>query len=268
MPGVDDPGKHDAGTAQAITSLGPGFFADHMCPGDRYAPPIDHHAEARYNFTAFDLLSPTSQVREIIWKVSEVAVTLGLLDHPYDVIEEAVKPFSGDWAAFAGCADTFQHLADAVNDAGTCVMDGVSAIPQVWTGNAADQCAGGLARFSTDLTAAVGPLRATANAYASTAEQVRAHAEVLAALLTILIDEVAEAALAAVGGGLMEEFQIATTIEDSVQTILKMRKVVVTAWHVARAFAETGSVTTADLGILRNDHPMPNLIANVPSLPH
>ncbi|MEN3304113.1 MAG: hypothetical protein V7603_315, partial [Micromonosporaceae bacterium] len=246
LPRVDDPGKHDTTSTSADLSLDSSVFADHMCPGDRYAPPVDHHAENPYTFAALDTLSPTSEVRELVWQVSQIAVDLGLLDRPYDVLEEAVKPFSGDWAAFAGCADTYQHIADALNDAANCVMDGVTTIPQVWTGNAADQCAMGLSRFAADLTAAVDPLRATAEAYASTAEQVRAHAEVLAALLTILIDEVVEAALDTASGGVLSVFQAVTTLEDAVQTVLKMRRIVAAAWDIARSFVETGSVSTSD----------------------
>jgi hypothetical protein len=216
----------------------------------------------------FDTLSPTSQVRELIWRITEIGVDLGLLDHPYDVLEEAVKPFSGDWTAFAGCADTYRHLADALTDAGGCVLDGVGKVPRVWTGNAADQCAAGLARFAGDLGVAVGPLRATASAYASTAVQIRAHAEALAALLTILIDEVVEAALDGASGGVLAEVQVATTVEDAVQTVMKMRRVVSAAWEVARAFVQTGSVSTASLGILRDNHPLPALTADLPSLPH
>jgi hypothetical protein len=143
----------------------------------------------------------------------------------------------------------------------------VTTIPSVWTGNAADQCALGLTRFASDLSAAVDPLRATADSYASTAEQVRAHAEALAALLTILIDEVVEASLAAVSGGVTKAFQAVSAVEDVVRTVMKMRRVVVAAWDVARAFVQTGSVSTASLGILRDNHPLPGLVADVPALP-
>jgi hypothetical protein len=265
---VDDPGKHDGGLARSDPSLDSATFTDRMCPGDRYAQPADHHVEAPYTFGALDTLSPTSEVRELVWQVSQIAVDLGLLDRPYDVIEEAVKPFSGDWAAFAGCADTFQHIAEALNDASDCVVGGVTTIPRVWVGNAADRCAMGLTRFAADLGAAVDPLLATAEAYSSTAEQVRAHAEVLAALLTILIDEVIEAALDALSGGVLEVFQVATTVEDTVQTVLKMRRVVAAAWDLARSFVESGSVSTASLGILRDNHPLPTLVADLPTLPH
>jgi hypothetical protein len=264
---VDDPGKHDNAPHRADPSLDSSVFADRMCPGDRYAPPEDHHARAPYEFTPLDTLSPTSEVRELIWQVTQVAVNLGLLDRPYDVLEEAVKPFAGDWAAFAGCADAYRHIAEALTDTSACVMDGVATIPRVWTGNAADQCALGLARFASDLGAAVDPLVATAESYTSTAEQVRAHAETLAALLTILIDEVVEAALAAFGGGPLAAFEAAAAVENTVQTVMKMRRVVSTAWEVAKAFVATGSVGATSLGIIRDSHPLPALVADVPVLP-
>ena len=267
MPGVDDPGKHDASSARADMALGAGVFADRVHPTDRYIAPADHGADAGSGFTTLDTLSPTSDVREIIWQVTSIAVDFGLLDHPYDVLAEAVKPFSGDWTAFARCADTLQHLADGLADSGTAVLDGVRTVPRVWTGNAADQCAGGLARFAGDLTVAAGPLRATGEAYASTAEQVRAQAEALAALLTILIDEVVEVALDTVSGGLFTQVQVVTMVEDTVQTVLKMRRVVAAAWDVARAFVENGSVATANLGVIRDNHPLPALTADLPSLP-
>jgi len=264
---VDDPGKHTASTSQADPVLGAALFADPVHPADNYLPPADHAAAYSYPLTAVDTVSPTSDVRALIWQISEFAVELGLLDRPYDVLEEAVKPFSGDWAAFAACADTFGHLADALDGAGQCVLDGVSKIPRVWTGNAADQCANGLARFAGDLTAAVGPVRETAAAYTSTAEQVRAHAEALVALLTILIDEVVAAALDAASGGLLVQVQMVTTLEDVVQTVLKMRRVVAAAWDLARSFVANGSVGTASLGVIQDNHPLPALTADVPVLP-
>jgi hypothetical protein len=148
------------------------------------------------------------------------------------------------------------------------VVDGVTAIPRVWTGNASDQCALGLARFASDLAAAVDPVRATAGAYASTAEQIRAHAETLAALLTILIDEVVEAALAAASGGVLEAAHVMTAAEHAVKTIMEMRRIVSAAWEIAKSFVETGSVSRASLGILRDNHPLPGLVADVPALPH
>lgn len=265
---VDDPGKHTTSASHADKAIGASAFGDRVIPGDHYLPPPDHQSEYRYDFTGLDTLSPTSDIRELIWKVTEFAVQLGLLSHPYDVLDEAVKPFSGDWTAFAACADVFEHVAEALGEAGDCVLDGVRRIPLAWTGNAADRCALGLTRFASDLTGAVDPLHQTAAMYTSTAEQVRAHGELLAALLTALIDEVLEAALDAASSGLFAEVQVVTTVEDVVKIVLRMRKVVAEAWDLARAFVANGSVSTASLGIIRNSHPMPALNSDLPSLPH
>jgi hypothetical protein len=267
MAPPDDPGKHTPEAGQADPTLAATAFADPVCPGTNYQPPADHQAEYRYDFTPMDSMSPTSNVRELIWQVSAIAVDFGLLDHPYDVIDEAVKPFSGDWAAFAGCADVFSHLAAAVTDNGGCVQAGMRTLPRVWTGNAADACTAGLAGFAGTLLSAGPPLRDTSGAYRSAAEQIRAQAELLAALLTILIDEAVEAAIDAASGGMFEEAQVATTIEDIVDTVLKLRRVVAAAWDIAHSFAANGQVSTRNLGVIGNSHPLPALTGSLPDLP-
>lgn len=272
LPPIDDPGKHGDGPAPADPTLAnprlrEGIFTDQRRPSDLYLPPADHQAEYRYDFGFLDGLSPTSVVRELIWQASRIAVALGLLDHPYDVIDEAVQPLSGDWVAFAGCADVFNHLADSLNESGECVLDGVGTIPLVWTGNAADQCANGLARFAGDLTGAVGPLRQLAQTYTTVAEQVRAQAEVFASLLTLLIDEVVDKALEGVTGGLAAPFEVINEFSDVVRIIQKMRKVIAAAWHAANTFREAGGLSMANLGILSASQPLPALTAGRPNLP-
>ena len=269
---VGDPGKHGDDPVPpdhslANPRLGEAIFTDRRRPGDLYLPPTDQQADYRYNFTFLDGLSPTSVARELIWQASRIAVALGLLDHPYDLIDEAVRPLSGDWVAFAGCADVFNHLADSLTESGACVLDGVGTIPQVWTGNAADQCANGLARFAGDLTAAVGPLRQLAHTYTTVAEQVRAQAELLASLLTLLIDEVVDKAIEGATGGLAAPFEVINEFSDIVRIIGKMRKVVAAAWHAANTFKDAGALNMADLGILSDGQPLPALTAGRPNLP-
>jgi len=89
------PASTNVRSYRADQALGAEVFTDDICPANRYIAPADYHAQYSYDFAAFDALSPTSDVRELIWQVSQIAVDFGLLDHPYDVIDEAVKPLSG-----------------------------------------------------------------------------------------------------------------------------------------------------------------------------
>ncbi|MBO0870503.1 MAG: hypothetical protein J2P15_18255, partial [Micromonosporaceae bacterium] len=195
---LDDPGKHGPAIPPANQGLGPELFSDPpMCQVNWYGPPHDYQADYQLEFLPFDALSPTSDARELIWQASRIAVALGLLDHPYDIIDELVKPLSGDWTAFAACAEVFQHLGNSLIDQASCIHDGVRKIDQVWTGNAADACASGLDRFAGDLNRASAVLYRTAAMYADTAEQVKAQAAVLASVVTTLLDMAIDAGLSA-----------------------------------------------------------------------
>jgi hypothetical protein len=265
---LDDPGKHGPTSPPANQGLGPDVFADppqgHV---NHYVPPHDYQADYDYDFLPPDVLSPTSDAREFIWQASKLLVDLGLLDHPFDIIEEAVKPLSGDWAAFGACRDVFKNLGDALIDQAGCIHAGAKRTDLVWTGNAADACAGGLDRFGGDLNRASGTLFEIAQMYGHTADEMKELGELLGSILTFVLDEAIDICIDAATDGEFVAFEIPNLVEDFIRGIYRSRGAIRLAWDIARKFIEAGKLTTDDIGLIGNDHPMPEFTGTVPNLP-
>src|SRR5258705_2769474 len=117
-------GESASAATTADPSLDRSVFADPYCPTARLQPPPDHRGDYPYEMSYFDVLSPTTALRDVIWKVTGVAAMVGLLDRPYDIISEAVRPVSGDWARYRSCADVYDNVAQMVADAAACVDHG------------------------------------------------------------------------------------------------------------------------------------------------
>lgn len=218
----------------------------------------------------FDVLSPTTALRDVIWKVTGVAAVFGLLDRPYDIIAEAVQPISGDWARYVSCADVYDNLAGMVGDAAACVDHGRVTIARTWTGNAADACARATADFSTALRAAVDPLHRTATTYREVARGVHAEAEALAAALTLLGDMAIESGLKALTGGLEQPYQVMSEIADMekiVGKIVEVSRIVSKARDVAEVGMGGLESMWLGFGVVRDGHHIPAMSAVAPNLP-
>jgi hypothetical protein len=264
--GASGPGA----ATRADATLGPGVFSDPVCPSVWYRQPPDHRADHPYRFSCFDAFSPTSWGREAIWKATGLAAKLGLIDRPYDVLTEAVEPLCGDWAGFLCCADVYDNIAGAISDTGRCVTDGGHAIDRVWTGNAANTCAQGMARFTVELSSAVAPLHQTASVYREVAEGVYLQAEAVASILTLVLDTMIEKALEPVTAGFIEPFELATEVSDFVRVVEKIREVaalVGKAHDMATASMDSIGSRSNSFGLLTNQHLVPALSPSVPTLP-
>lgn len=266
LPGRDDTARPDLRSSRADPGLGPEIFADRTVPARHYQAPPDYH-DYGVALGPVSALSPASDARELIWQVSRLAVYLGLLDHPYDVIDEAVRPLSGDWAAFRACADVYSAVGAALADGAGCVQDGVGSVGDVWTGNAADACSASLARFAAELKSASVALDAVSGSYRQCAEQIKALAEVLGALLTALIDLVVESALDAASDGLFAAVREVTTLRDIAATVLKMRHTIHLAWEVAHTYQRNSEVGPRCFAVLCDGHRLPPVTTAIPSLP-
>jgi hypothetical protein len=254
----------------ADQSAGPQVFADLVCPGGWFRPPPDHHADHPFRFTFFDAFSPTSWARDLIWNATDLAAKFGVLDRPYDVLNEAVEPLCGDWAGYLRCADVYDNLAGAIGDTARCIGAGERAIAAVWTGNAAQTCADGLAAFTTELDAAVDPLHQTAATYRNVAESVYVQAEAVAAILTLVCDDIVESAMLPESGGLLAPVQVTTEIFDLMRVAEKIREVislVSKAHELASASMDSASSALSGFGVVRDAHPVPVLSPTVPALP-
>lgn len=252
--------------APADQTLDRSAFGDPCCPSAQLQPPRDHRGDYPYQLSVWDTLSPTTVLRDIIWKGTALAAQFGLLDRPYDILDELVRPISGDWARYVGCADVYDNLANLLGDAASCVDAGRKTVDRVWTGNAADACAQSMAAFSVTLRAAIDPLRLTAQNYRTAAEGVRAEAELLATLLTLISDSIIET----LGEPEVLPFEALTEARDLARIAEDVRGAlqVVSRAHKAVEASMSASQSTLDgLGVVRDHNPVPAIASAVPSLP-
>ena len=271
LPVVTGPSAESASAATtADLSLDRSVFADPYRPTARLQPPPDHRGDYPYEMSYFDVLSPTTALRDVIWKATGLAAIFGLLDRPYDIISEAVRPLSGDWARYVACADVFDNVALMVADAAACADHGTITIPRTWTGNAADACTRATADFAAVLRSAVDPLHRTAATYREVAKRVRAEAEALAALLTLLGDTIIESGLEALTGGLEAPYKAVSELADLEKVVARTIEIeqLVSRAHAA-ADADMGTLESwwAGFGIVRDGPPLPAMTASVPNLP-
>jgi hypothetical protein len=215
----------DAAPTRADPTLPAAVFTDPVCPAGWYGQLPDHRSDHPYRFDYFDTFSPTSWGREVIWKATGLAAHLGLMDRPYDVVAEAVEPLSGNWAAYLTCADVYDNLAGAVADTARCMTDGAHTIGRVWTGNAAEACAQSMRSFATELDGVPGPLHRTADTYREVAEGAYRQGEAVAAILTLILDEVEELAFGPETVVMEGPLELATEAVDLVKVAEKIREV-------------------------------------------
>jgi hypothetical protein len=183
---------------------------------------------------------------------------------------EAVEPRCGDWAGYLRCADVYDNIAGAIGDTARCVTEGGRTIDRVWTGNAADACTRGLSAFAVDVAGAVDPLHRTAATYRNVAEAVYAQGEAVAALLTLILDEIVETALEPETGGLSEPFALVTGAADLVRVASKVREVgaiVAKAHEAATASMSSASSALNGFGLVTDRRRVPTLSTAVPALP-
>jgi hypothetical protein len=245
-------------------------FADPYVPTYRLLPPPDHRGDYPVETSYFDVLSPMTSLRDVIWSATDLAAVFGLLDRPFDIISEAVRPLSGDWARYVACADVFDNLAQLIGDAAACVDRGRITIPRAWTGNAADACVHAMVDFSATLRRAIDPLHGTATAYREVARGVRAEAEALAAVLTLLGDTILESALEPLTGGLEEPYQAVSELADLekvAKSVIEIGHLVARAHELADTGMGAGESWWSDWAVVRGGHPLPELAISVPALP-
>jgi hypothetical protein len=240
------------------------------CPTGWLQPPPDHRADHPLEMSPLDALSPTTVLRDVIWTATAVAATFGLLDRPYDIIAEVVQPLSGDWSGYLRCADVYDNVAHAIEDAAACADDGRTTIGRVWTGNAAEACITSMAAFSTNLRAAIDPLHHTAVTYRAVAETVRADSEVLAAMLTLLADFIIETGLEAPTGLLEAPYEVigeAVNLEKLATKVFDVVKIMAKLRELVRAGMSGTESLIAGLGLVWDSTPVPAMATSAPDLP-
>jgi hypothetical protein len=170
----------------ADPTLGPDIFDD---PAKLVLKiPPDYRADFPYEPSWFDQFSPTSWGRDVIWRITSFATTLGVLDHPIDPAEAFTLPLCGDWPGLERYSFALKQAAQALSFVGQRVDSGAVIQDRVWTGHAATNCATALGRFTLDLKDAEGILLALAGDYHDLAVAARDKGRALASMVCVIGD--------------------------------------------------------------------------------
>jgi hypothetical protein len=183
LPGVVDPTRPDR---QADQQVGPEIFYDRFPL--RLAIPPDFSAQYPYQPSWFDLISPSSITRDVIWGASWLLSKLGLLDRPWDPFQAITEPICGDWAGLETVSFALRQVVAALKYVSDHVDGGAGTLDRVWTGHAAGNCHSALQRFARDLGPAQGLVNQIADQYHQVAEAARKQGEILATAVTLLVD--------------------------------------------------------------------------------
>ncbi len=192
LPGFVDPSVPDH---LADQSLGADIFGDPFCL--RLQTPPDFTLSHPYHPSWFDLLSPSSITRDVIWSASWLLTKLGFLNQPCDPYDAFTEPICGDWAGLERTSFALLQVQKALTFVSARVDDGATSLDRVWTGHAAGNCRHALKGYAKDLEPAGDLLIQIASQYHQVAEAAREHGEALATGVTVLVD---------IGGSLGVEF--------------------------------------------------------------
>jgi hypothetical protein len=199
LPGFVDPSIPDH---LANQSLGPEIFRDRFPL--RLETPPDFSLSHPYHPSWFDLLSPSSITRDVIWSASWLLTRLGLLNQPCDPYQAFTEPICGDWAGLERVSYALLQLVNALMFVSNRVDDGATTLDRVWTGHAAGNCRHALKGYARDLGPAQDLLIQIASQYHQVAEAARKHGEALATAVTVLVD---------IGGSLGIEFGVELAVD-------------------------------------------------------
>ncbi|MGQ0839856.1 hypothetical protein [Actinokineospora sp.] len=181
---------------------GTGSFGDVTEPTTHLAEPKDYHAELDGSPNWWDVFSPMAQIGNAIETVSNVAVWLGWLEHPYDPQAELVKPFVGDWAGVRAAADILRNVGHAAHSTATNIQWASQSTESVWQGNAGNGAAVYLMNMATPLNDVWGPVDKLAGTYVKASADMTELRDAAVNILNQIGDSAIQAAAAAaVGGG-------------------------------------------------------------------
>jgi len=218
-----------------------------------------------------DLLSPTAWIVDTVYGVTSVAADLGILDRAYNMRDEFVKPFTGDWAGVRACADYYEHVADSLTSMAANLTWATYSASSCWEANASDACQISLTDLKNTLISASSTLGPLSAEYTQAAVEINGERAILTGLLTELTD----AAIIAAGAAALA----AATAKTAIGGILFGGVAAYELYMVAEIVQEvltlvsrcnTYAVGVADFfsgfGVIESGDPMPELPAT-PSVP-
>jgi hypothetical protein len=247
--------------------FGPEVFDDRSDPSSALVAPADHHSDIPYKPSWYDLLSPASMLRDLIWKLTGVAARLGILDRQYDPFEFFVDPYVGDWAGLLRSAEVFEHVADFVAGEANELDHAVTLTPEVWHGNAAGICLANLGGFKAVVSDGSTPLRDLARAYRAVASGVHDNEELMSTALTSLIDCVTEGIVDIDTGGLFSAYEMGSALNNFIRTLRVALHIVGTLQDIVSAGFNISDEAMHRLGILNTLARMPALTGAQPAIP-
>lgn len=261
-------------TAPQITASVAKFLDVHE-PADQLREPPDYNADYPYEPSWKDLISPTSVLRDAIWKVTDVASKVGICDRAYDPFELVLKPVCGDWAGLRRCGQVYRNASWAVDDMATNVFWARQNLPQVWEGNASEVAAYHLYNLGTSLLAAKPKLEAIAQEYIDCADG----AKEFSTSIGVLLADIGDAAIAAAASAGLATLAGSTgiglpiTLIVGAFTMTRVYKVVNGIIDVIdlvvriEATVDTFNSAGNDFGRVDADQSLPALVPSGPDLP-
>ena len=179
-----------------------GVFGETADPASHLGKPDDYAAQGGWRWQPdwSDTVSIASAGRGAIMAATDFLAWTGALDRGYDPYEFLLKPVTGDWSGFRGCADVFRGAADAARAVSGNLYHGRLGLAPSWEGKAADSCES----FFELVAMAVGPaadvLDRIGDEYERAAQGAFDFASVVGSLLSDLIDAAIILAAAASAG--------------------------------------------------------------------
>jgi hypothetical protein len=236
---------------------GPEIFADPISLLDRLVPPPDHHDRFPHQPRWYDVVSPSSTGRDMVWRATGMAARIGLLDRPVDPYEKLLVPVCGDWAGLYGCGDVLDALAGALDDGDLALRRAAGAIPVVWSGNAADGCALALRHLAADMAAGAAALRAIAETYRRAAQGAHDTFEAVGTAVTLLVDEAITGGVTIESAGLLAPAMAATQMRNVAVLALRAVHLLAAAAEAARAGGAALDAAGLGFGSISPTQPLP-----------
>lgn len=181
-----------------------GRFQDVVEPQE-YLRPVDKADYIREDMTSiawYEAFSISAWTNEVITQASEFVVWIGLLDKPFNPLDELWKPYIGDWAGVGASSAALEHLAHALRVLSSNINWASQGCEEVWQGNAGDGATVHLMNMARPPYNLVVPLLDLSKAYKAAADEMVGHRDACVNLYKTLIDTAVElAAAGSVAGG-------------------------------------------------------------------
>lgn len=213
----------------------------------------------------WDLLSPTAIINDAVWGVTEFAATIGLIDHPVNIIEELCKPISGDWNAFDRAGDALRHLGYFLDGAKTCFRGTGNSLDTAWEGNASDHARDYLYDLAADVDKAADEMRKAADGYEAAAESAKDYADALGEAVEVCLDTASAALIAAGAAGAAGAtgFGLPIALIAGAYGLSKIKKVVsavkaaFSAYETFKGVKSAYDAATSGFGVVSGYLPLP-----------